>query len=103
MSSFTNKQLDVTFKNSFNLATYGNGSLDKGKGRPICLACAAIKKSVERVGMNLPKVCSRCWSRFCWNRKEATGKLNIKWAFDLAPILVPTLSYENWYNNTWTE
>lgn len=102
MSSFTDKQLDVTFENSFNLATYGNGSLALGQGWPTCLACAAIKKSVERVGMELPTTCSICWARFCWDGTEESGSVNITTAYDLSPVLNSTLSYEDWYNNTWT-
>jgi lysophospholipase len=44
--SFTDKQFDMVMDNSFNVATFGNGTVDDKW--PACLACAVIKKSLIR-------------------------------------------------------
>lgn len=99
----TDNQMNVTLENSFNLATYGNGQVPAGEGWSTCLACAAIKKSVERVGMELPDACTQCWSRFCWDGTEEEGDVETEKVFDLSPVLNSGLTYGEWYNSTWTK
>jgi hypothetical protein len=41
--------MDDIFLNGFNQLTQGNGTLDHEW--PICLGCAAIERSLEKVGM----------------------------------------------------
>ncbi|KAF3763282.1 FabD/lysophospholipase-like protein [Cryphonectria parasitica EP155] len=102
MAAFTDTQLNVTLENAFNLATYGNGNIPAGEGWSTCLACAAVKKSVARVGLELPEVCSQCWTRFCWDGTEEDGKTDTETAFDLPLRLNPNLTYSEWYNTTWS-
>lgn len=103
MTAFSDHQLNLTLDNAFNLATYGNGKLPGGEGAgwSTCLACAAIKKSVARVGMQLPEVCSRCWSRFCWDGTEEKGTVNVTKAFNLSPVLTKNLTYAQWNSTIW--
>lgn len=101
MTAFTDNQMDVTLENSFNLATYGNGKVPEGEGWPTCLACASIKKSVARMGMELPEACQKCWSRFCWDGKEADGTVDVNKAFNLSPVLNQSLTWAEWNSTIW--
>lgn len=59
-----------------------------------CLACASIRSSLKRVGMDEPDVCGKCWDRYCWNGQEnETEPLNF---LEPALILNPGLGYEEW-------
>lgn len=97
-SSFTDNQFDMVMNNSFNAATYGNGTIDETW--PACLACAVIKKSVIRAGLELPEVCETCFERHCWNGDEDDSVVE-EATKDQTPILDPGLSYADW-NKTWT-
>ena len=72
--SFTDNQLDRTFQNWFDIATYGNGTLDSDW--PACVGCAFIHKSLQRVNMALPDICSRCFERFCYSGAIAATPAN---------------------------
>lgn len=100
-SSITDAQFDLMAENSFNLATYGNGSsrVEGSEGWPACLACGVIKRSLSRVGMAVPDVCARCFQRHCWNGEEDESVVN-EAAQGPVPILNPSLTYEEW-NQTW--
>jgi lysophospholipase len=76
-SSFTDEQMGITQDNAFNLARYGNETVDAEW--PACLACVVIKKSVQRLRTEMPEVCGRCFRRHCWD-----GSVN---GSDYQPIL----------------
>lgn len=97
-SEFTSAQLDIAFENAFQVATYGNGSVDKNW--PACLACAAIKGSLRRVDINLPKQCDECFSKHCWNGTTSSRKATAA-DFDLKPRLDPGLTFEKWNSSDW--
>lgn len=84
--------------NSFNMITFGNGTIDEDW--PACLACAVVKKSLIREGVDLPEVCSQCFERYCWDGSEDDAEVSAD-AFDLVPLLEPSLTYSEW-NKTWT-
>jgi lysophospholipase len=98
-SAFTNNQFDQMVDNSFDLVTYGNGSYAEGAGWPACLACGVIKRSLNRVGMAMPEICTKCFERFCWSgmTDDATPSEASK---NKKPILNQGLSYSAW-NKTW--
>jgi len=96
-SAFTDHQFDLVMDNSFNAATYGNGTLDETW--PACLACAAIKKSVLRVGLELPDVCNTCFRRHCWDGAVDDAPLTDA-VENQFPILDPRLTFAEW-NKTW--
>jgi len=98
-SSFTGNQLELMLENSFNLATYGNGSLPDQSDWPACLACGVIKRSVGRVGMEMPDVCRSCFAKHCWNGEEDDTVVT-EVQKDHRPILDPGLTYDQW-NQTW--
>lgn len=52
-------------ENSFNIVTQANGTL--GSEWPSCIACAAIDRSLERVGMQRSDQCERCFAEYCWD------------------------------------
>lgn len=96
--TFTDEQLDVTFDNAFQLATYGNGTIDENW--PACLACATIRGSARRVGVTLPDQCTQCLQRHCWNG-ETSDRGVTDADFDLPLRLDPGVSYETWNETTW--
>lgn len=98
-NTFTNSELDLIFENAFQLATYGNRTLDQDW--PACLACAAIKGSLRRVGMDLPDQCTRCFEQHCWNGKESSEQIT-EAELDLRPKLDPELSFKEWNDTIWT-
>lgn len=98
-TSITPSDLDLVLENAFQLATYGNGTIDSDW--PTCLACAAIKGSLERVGVDWPDACKKCFSQHCWDGKE-TDKTVTNEDFNLTPRLRPGLSYEEWNATEWS-
>lgn len=97
-ASFTDNQLDLTLENSFQLATYGNGTIDDKW--PACLACAAIRGSMRRIGMNMPEQCDQCFKQHCWDGKESDQKVT-EAEQDPRPRLDEELGYEEWYTGSW--
>ncbi|RKK83648.1 hypothetical protein BFJ69_g2387 [Fusarium oxysporum] len=97
-TQFTSNQVDIALENAFQVATYGNGSVDENW--PACLACAAIKGSLRRLDIEMPKQCEQCFERHCWNgttrdRKATAGD------FNLTPRLEPELSFAKWNESDW--
>ncbi|TID00038.1 Lysophospholipase 1 [Colletotrichum higginsianum] len=97
-SSFTDNEFDLTADNAFNLATYGNGTVDPSW--PACLACATIRASLTRLGLGLPDKCQECFRRHCWDGEVATRAIAPE---DLDPRLRlnPGLSYAEWNRTYW--
>jgi len=99
--SFTDVQLNTTLENAFNVATYGNGKAPNGEGEgwAACLACAVIKKSLQRAKMKEPEACTKCWEQHCWN-----GTMNNK-TVDVGSgprlVLNDTLSFAEWNKTVW--
>lgn len=56
---------DAIILNGFDVATMGNGTVDKTW--PTCVGCAILSRSLGRTGTDVPEVCTRCFDRFCWN------------------------------------
>ncbi|KAM5347248.1 hypothetical protein ACJ41O_010253 [Fusarium nematophilum] len=98
-ASFTDEQLDLALENAFQLATYGNSTIDPNW--PACLACATIKGALERVEMELPAQCRECFRKHCWDGKESSEKATAA-DFDLTPRLDPDLSFEEWNRTEWS-
>ncbi|KAF6844496.1 lysophosphoplipase A [Colletotrichum musicola] len=98
-SSFTNNEFDLTVDNAFQLATYGNGTVDAAW--PACLACATIRGSLARLGLPLPQQCQDCFRRHCWNGATATRQVTPD---DLNPRLRlnASLSYLEWNTTYWS-
>ncbi|CAH0020252.1 unnamed protein product [Clonostachys rhizophaga] len=96
--SFTNNQLNATLDNAFQLATYGNGTVDANW--PACLACATIKKSAKRVNVTLPPVCTSCFNQHCWNGTNSTADITDA---DTNPRLRlnSSVSFEQWNTTVW--
>ncbi|KAJ4253372.1 hypothetical protein NW762_010527 [Fusarium torreyae] len=99
LTQFTDAQVEIAYENAFQVATYGNGTVDEDW--PACLACAAIKGSLQRVDINLPKQCQDCFKRHCWNGKTSSRKATAA-DFDLKPRLDPGLSFAEWNETDWS-
>nr|POF02220.1 lysophospholipase 3 [Quercus suber] len=88
---FTSQQMDAILTNGFNYATQGNGTSDAEW--PECLGCAAIDRSLARVGMLRSEQCQRCMDRYCWDGTEDNSTPAV---VDLALRLAPNVSFAQW-------
>ncbi|TDZ26166.1 Lysophospholipase 1 [Colletotrichum orbiculare MAFF 240422] len=98
-SSFTENEFDLTADNAFQLATYGNGTVDKEW--PACLACAVIGRSLARLARDWPDQCRRCFERHCWDGQLSTRAVRPQ---DLDPRLRmnASMSFQEWNRTYWS-
>lgn len=90
-TSMSRAEFDGVLVNSFDPVTQGNSTLDSEW--PACIACGAIDRSLERVGMERSEQCERCFEKYCWDGTEETieGQL-----FDPSPALDPSYDFVAW-------
>ena len=84
-------QMNEIFVNSFDLLTQGNGTLDQEWST--CLGCAAIERSLAKVGMERTEQCDKCFSKYCWDGTYAEGKPQV---VDPSLKLNPSLGFLQW-------
>ena len=98
-------RMDDIFENSFDQLTQGNGTLDAEWAQ--CLGCAAVDRSLTRVGMKRTKQCQGCTERYCWDGTSVPDKIvgpvggtyeatEHAWANDLEMVLKPGITYAQW-------
>ncbi|KAI1739119.1 lysophospholipase [Xylaria scruposa] len=63
--AYSDEERNAYIKNGLNVATMGNGTLDKQW--PACAACAVLSRSLERTATTIPETCRSCFQRYCWN------------------------------------
>ena len=90
-SQMSASQFSDVMVNSFNLVTQGNGTLDAEW--PACLGCAAIDRSLDRVGMQRTAQCEACMAKYCWDGTEDDAKPGV---VDPSLALQPDLSFAEW-------
>lgn len=93
--SFSHEQMSVIMTNGFNYITQGNSTLDKEW--PECLGCAAIDRSLAKVGIERTEQCQRCMTRYCWDGVEDNSSPPV---VDLPLRLKPDLSFLEWNKST---
>ena len=97
--AFTDAQFEATVGNAFNVATYGNGTVDPEW--PQCVACAAIRGALLRAGQQIPDQCAQCFQRHCWNGTNSTGEVTAE-DFNLRPRLNESLTYAEENRTLWS-
>ncbi|KAH8698062.1 lysophospholipase Plb3 [Phaeosphaeriaceae sp. PMI808] len=60
-----NTERNSIIQNGYNVATRGNGTLDKDWLS--CIGCAILSRSFDRNGVTTPTLCGQCFQRYCWN------------------------------------
>jgi len=80
--------------NSFNIITQGNGTLSHDWVK--CLGCAAVQRSIERLGWNTTAQCEKCFADHCWNEVDDEELLPGLQDFDPPLLLDPGLSFAAW-------
>ncbi|KAI9813255.1 MAG: hypothetical protein M1827_004197 [Pycnora praestabilis] len=90
-SATTREQMSDIFVNSFNIVTQANGTLDAEW--PVCLGCAAIDRSLSKMGWQRTGQCEACFSRYCWDGVEVDAKTG---PIDLTLLLDPELGFLEW-------
>lgn len=60
-----NTERDSIIQNGYNVATRGNGTLDKDW--PSCVGCAILSRSFDRNNIEIPAMCDGCFKRYCWD------------------------------------
>ena len=100
-ASFSELQVNLTLQNAFDVATYGNKKLPNNKGADwaACVACATIKKALERANVDEPEACGQCWEQYCWNGTVNDSKPKATGAGPV-PLLNSSLTFGEW-NRTW--
>jgi lysophospholipase len=86
-------QVGEMWVNSFNQMTQGNGTLDTEW--PVCLGCAAIERSLAKVGLQTTEQCQRCFDKYCW---DGTSVEEYPGTETVGPSLVldPSLGFLKW-------
>lgn len=86
--SYNNTERNAIIENGYDVATMGNGTLDKEW--PTCMACAVLSRSFTKTGTPVPAACDTCFKRYCWDGKtdpkEPSG--NYTPTYQLAEIKV---------------
>ncbi|KAI0909189.1 lysophospholipase [Ustulina deusta] len=80
--TYTDEERNAYIENGFNVATMGNGTIDKQW--PACAACATLSRSLERTGTTVPETCRSCFERYCWNGTTDSTPVG---SYDPQPIL----------------
>ena len=101
-STTSRTQMGEIFVNSFDLLTQGNGTLDAEWAH--CLGCAAIDRSVARLGLERTLQCQSCMERYCWNENSEPdpisgpdgGMYEVTQTVDLEMVLKPGVSFAEW-------
>ncbi|MCJ1291996.1 hypothetical protein MMC34_003546 [Xylographa carneopallida] len=84
-------EIHEIFVNSLNLLTQGNGTL--AADWVPCLGCAAIERSLSKVGMRRTGQCEACFRNHCWDGVEDDRPTGV---VDLPLALDPGLSFAVW-------
>ena len=90
-TTFDLGQMSEIFVNSFDLLTGGNGTLDQEW--PVCLGCAAIDRSLAKVGLTRTAQCESCMQKYCWDGSLDERDPGI---FDPSLVLNPSLGFAEW-------
>lgn len=90
-SAWTENQVRLLTDNGLHLISQDSNRL--AENWTTCLACAAISKSLSRLGMSDPEACQRCWNRYCWDGTEVDADPSF-----LSPYLIlnDTLGFDEW-------
>ena len=101
-STTSRAQMGEIYVNSFDLLTQGNGTLDAEWAQ--CLGCAAIDRSIARLGMERTLQCRSCMERYCWDGNSEPdhitgpkdGTYEVTQIVDLEMVLNPGVSFAEW-------
>jgi lysophospholipase len=64
-ASISKADRDSTIRNGYNVATMGNGTLEKEWTS--CVGCAILSRSFYRTGTTPPSMCQSCFKKHCWD------------------------------------
>ncbi|CAK4032359.1 related to lysophospholipase [Lecanosticta acicola] len=85
--SYNDTERDAIVLNAYNGATQGNGTLDAEW--PACVGCAVLSRSLNRTGTEVPQICNRCFSKYCWDGTvNSTAPASYRPPFKLAGDVV---------------
>ena len=86
---YNNTERNAIVLNGYNGATQGNGTLDAEWSA--CVGCAILSRSLARNKVEVPEVCTTCFSRYCWDGTvNATAPARYVPAMKLAEVKVST-------------
>lgn len=93
-SAFTPVQMHEILVNSFDIVTQGNGTLEGADHWAQCLGCAAIDRSLTRLGIDRVAQCEKCLQKYCWDGTyEDEADIPV---VDPSLKLHPNVSYAEW-------
>ncbi|KAE9387640.1 FabD/lysophospholipase-like protein [Gymnopus androsaceus JB14] len=90
-TDYDNSQISLLWNNT--LALYSQDSNQISANWTTCIACAAIQRSLERLGKETPDACKQCFDKYCWN-----GEVDNSEPGFLSPSLIldPSESWAEW-------
>ena len=99
-SDLSDNRVRDLWNNTFNEITQGANSLDPEWSA--CLACAAIDRTLEKVGVARSKQCDMCLARWCWDGTTADddGHADETVVLDPTLLLDPGLGFLQWNATT---
>ena len=91
MNGFTNTQLEIITDNSIPLMSQNSNQLAPNWTQ--CIACAAIERSLSKIGFERTVECDACFKEYCWQGNTDNAQPSY-----LEPYLVlnDTLSWTEW-------
>jgi lysophospholipase len=91
VTSVTNPQ--VTDLSNNGLALFSQDSNRLAEGWTQCIACAAIDRSLGRLGWARPEACENCFKKHCWDGTVEDSQPSF---LEPALVLNLTLSWGEW-------
>lgn len=64
---YNNTERDAMIQNGYDIVTQGNGTRDSEW--PSCVGCAILSRSWNRTNTDVPEVCQKCFTKYCWDGK----------------------------------
>ncbi|KAF2453728.1 lysophospholipase [Lineolata rhizophorae] len=62
---YNHTQRNAIVENGYDVVTLANATVDPDW--PACVGCAVLSRSLGRNGLDVPRVCSDCFDRYCWD------------------------------------
>lgn len=97
-SDFYPSQIDLVFENAFAQVTYANNSEPDWSA---CLACALVRGSVKKMGLNETEQCQSCWDRHCWKGTNTNKTIAEVIPYQPSLLTVPGLDFNYWNASVW--
>src|SRR5579862_4140006 len=95
---FCPSQIGLVFENPLAQVTYANNSEpDWSSG----LACALVRRSLKKMGLNETEQCQSCWGRHCWKGLNTNKSIADVIPYEPSLLTVPGIDFNYWNASVW--